>query len=124
MSLQFTNNNPIYIQIADYILEMVISEQWVSLERIPSVRELASEVEVNPNTVARTYAFLSDRGIIANKRGIGYFITPDAKTEAIRMKKSQFIKEELPNMFAKMDLLNIQFDEIIKLYDDAKKNDK
>ena len=120
--MHFNSNHPIYIQISDYIFEMVISQQWLPEERIASVRELAGEIEVNPNTVARTYAYLSERNIITNQRGIGYFISPDAKVTAINIKKEQFLMEELPGFFAKMDLLNIQFDEIIKLYQDAKKS--
>ena len=119
--MDFTGTRPIYLQIADYIVDTIISEIWKAEERIPSVRELAAEIEVNPNTVARTYGFLNDMKIIQNVRGIGYFISADALKLSSDFKKNEFISTELPEVFRKMDLLNINFDQLKKLYQDGKK---
>ena len=64
----------VYLQIADSISEDILLRKWSELERIPSVREMAVTLEVNPNTVQRTYTFLQSKGIIFNRRGIGYFV--------------------------------------------------
>lgn len=116
--MEFKSQKPIYRQIADFILEMVLSEQWKGGDRIQSVRELAAEVEVNPNTVARTFNFLNDRELIYNKRGVGYFLVEDALEKAYSLKKDTFVKEELPDLFKTMDLLKIDFNELKNLYQD------
>jgi len=122
--MKFNDNRPIFKQIADYILDNVVSGIWQEGERLISVRELASEIEVNPNTVARTYAMLSDMGIIYNQRGIGYFITANAQEKCISLLKQEFIENELPELFRKMNLLDLDLEQIKKYYDDQKNEKK
>ena len=64
-------------------------------ERIPSVREYAALVEVNANTVMRSFDYLQSRGIIYKKRGIGYFVSLEAKNVIIKGRKEQFLNEEI-----------------------------
>ncbi len=122
--MKFNDNRPIFKQIADYILDNVVSGIWQEGERLISVRELASEIEVNPNTVARTYAMLSEMGIIYNQRGIGYFITANAQEKCISLLKQEFIENELPELFRKMNLLDLDLEQIKKYYDDQKNEKK
>ena len=109
---------PIYIQIADYLYEMILGGEWPDGERIPSIREMAVQMEVNPNTMTRTYGLLQEQGVIYNKRGIGYFTASDARAMTARLKKEEFISFELPDIFKKMDALEIGPEEIIRLYND------
>lgn len=67
--MEFDNNKPIYIQIADNICERVLSGEFKPGDRIPSVREWGARIGVNPNTVARSYEVLSNRSVISNQRG-------------------------------------------------------
>jgi DNA-binding transcriptional regulator YhcF (GntR family) len=90
--MQFRESIAIYLQIADYILERILLKQWRTDERIPAVRELAVQLEVNPNTVMRTYEFLQGQNIIYNQRGIGYFVAPDAIKNATQYRKTEFIE--------------------------------
>ena len=115
--MEFKTQKPIYRQIADFILENVLSGTWKGGERIQSVREMAASVEVNPNTVMRSYTFLNEEGIIYNRRGIGYFLQEDAAEKAHQYKKALFVKEELPDFFEMMDLLKINFQELQSLYE-------
>lgn len=110
--MQFNNRSPIYVQIAQYIQELIINTVWVEEERIPSVRDMAMQLEVNPNTVIRTYAMLQEEGILENQRGIGYFTAKGAKKEVLKKKRDHFITSELPNLFASMRTLDITFEEI------------
>ena len=75
----FKDNKSIYLQIADRICDEILLGKYNEDERIPSVREYASMVEVNSNTVMRTYDYLQSDEIIYNKRGIGYFVSKGAK---------------------------------------------
>ena len=110
--MEFRDNKAIYLQIADYVCEHILLEKWKADEKVPSVRELAVEMEVNPNTVMRTYEFLQNKNIINNKRGIGFFIADDAIENVKSYRKVQFIDEELPVVFRNIYLLNIGFDEL------------
>lgn len=105
--MDFDENRPIYIQIADNICERVLSGEFRPGDRIPSVREWGASIGVNPNTVARSYEILSDRKIISNQRGIGYFMAENA-VELIRESARQtFITNELPAFIKKAELLGV-----------------
>lgn len=110
--MQFKDKKAIYIQIADKITDNILSKRWKHKERIPSVREMAVDMEVNPNTIARAYGYLQDQQIINNKRGIGYFVTSNATELAIESKKQDFIKNELPLFFKTLDLLGMELETI------------
>lgn len=122
--MDFKNKKAIYLQIADYICEQILLKQWKEKEKIPSVRELAISLEVNPNTVMRTYAFLEERGIIETQRGVGYFISEQAHKNVLALKKQAFLSEDLPQIFKSMDLLDIDLEIIKRLYNKRKKYEK
>ncbi|MDN3587678.1 GntR family transcriptional regulator [Pedobacter aquatilis] len=115
--MEFRDNKAIYLQIADYVCEHILLEKWKADEKVPSVRELAVEMEVNPNTVMRTYELLQNKGIINNKRGIGFFIDEHAIDNVKSYRKIQFIDDELPVVFRNIYLLNIGFDELQAKYE-------
>ncbi len=114
--MQFRENKAIYLQIAEYIGENILLEKWKPDDKVSSVRELAITLEVNPNTVMRTYEMLQSKGVIYNKRGIGFFVAEDAVMEVRQMKKETFIDEELPVLFRNMYLLQIDFKELETKY--------
>jgi GntR family transcriptional regulator len=114
--MEFGENNAIYLQIADFFCENILKQKWKPGDRIPSVREMAVSIEVNPNTVMRTFNYLQDKGIIFNKRGIGYFVTDDGfqKTKALR--KEDFVNNDLPRFFKAMSLLNVTMEDLNNYY--------
>lgn len=118
--MEFKETRGIYLQIADQICEKILQEEWSEEERIPSIREMAAEVGVNPNTVTRSYQSLLEENIIYNKRGIGYFIMEGAKEKIIEKNKDDFIQNEVPAFFKAMDLLGIQLSELEELYKQQK----
>ena len=104
------------MQIADYICENILTQTWKPDEKILSVREMAATIEVNPNTVARTYSHLQDLGVIYNKRGIGYFVAEDGLEKTRDLRKTEFVKEDLPEVFRNMDLLDMSISDLEKYY--------
>jgi len=110
--MEFRDNEAIYIQIAAFVTEKIMTEEWLSEQKIPSVREMASDLQVNPLTVVRAYEFLQNKEVIANKRGIGFFISADAKEKIKVYSKERFIGQELPELFKNMYLLGITIEEI------------
>lgn len=122
--MEFREKKAIYVQIAESVYESILSGEFPEGERIPSIREMAVEVQVNPNTVMRTYNYLQDEGIIYNQRGIGYFIAEDAKVKTKKLMKEEFIKTELPVVFKMMDMLEIDMKALTNLYETYQKEKK
>lgn len=114
--MQFADQRSIYLQIADLICDTILAGDLLDGERVSSVREMAASIEVNPNTVQRSYSFLQDQGILDNKRGIGYFIAQDAYQKVKSIKRDQFIQEEVPQIFRTMELLGIDLDDLQTIF--------
>ena len=110
--MEFNQPKGIYLQIADHIRDRILRGEWLVGERIPSIRELAVSIGVNPNTVTKSYQSLTDREIIENQRGLGYFVADSAKKKILAEIKTEFVREELPRMFKTMQLLNMGLDEL------------
>lgn len=120
--MQFqTNGQAIYLQIADYVCEKVLLNEWKPEEKIPSVRDLAVQLEVNPNTVVRTYEFLRLQEIIYDKRGLGYFISPDGYKSALNFRKLEFTEKELPSLFRIMYILGLEPEDLKGSFEKFKK---
>ncbi len=122
--MKFRESQAIYLQIAEYVCEKILLKTWTTDQKIPSVRELAIELEVNPNTVMRTYDFLQNKEIIYNKRGIGFFIESEAINNVLAFRKQEFIEKELPVFLKNIYLLNIDIKDVIKYYENFLNNVK
>ncbi len=120
--MEFNSTKSIYVQIADYMCESIMMGKWKVNEKIISIRELAVELEVNPNTAMRAFDHLQTRGIIYNKRGIGYFVAEDAVSKVKSLLKDEFISDSLPSFFKSIFQLGISFDELSQMYNEYKVN--
>ncbi len=114
--MEFRKQQSIFLQIGDYICDNILMKKWQASDRIPSVRELAVDVEVNPNTVMRAYAYLQEKGIIYNQRGIGYFIADQAFENTRQLKLQDFINHELSHIFKTLDLLGLKLEDLADLH--------
>ncbi|WP_114782181.1 GntR family transcriptional regulator [Botryobacter ruber] len=110
--MEFRESQAIYLQIAERFFENILQKKWTSGDKIPSIRDMAVEFEVNPNTTMRTFNYLQDKGVIYNKRGIGYFLADDGLEKTIALKKEQFLQEELPLFLRTMQLLGLSLDDL------------
>jgi len=120
--MEFKDTQAIYLQIGDYLCEQILLDRWKESDRILSVRELGVSLQVNPNTVMRTYDFLQSIDIIFNKRGVGYFVAEQAKIKIIAYRRKQFLEQELPLIFKNMKILGMSFEEIKAKYEEFSKN--
>jgi len=114
--MDFKNTKAIYLQIAERICDEILLNIYKEEERIPSVREYASIVEVNFNTVMRSFEYLQMMDIIFNKRGIGYFVSEGAKKKIHSLRKSHFLENEINDFFKQIQLLDIPIEEIVGMY--------
>jgi len=112
--MEFNSNQPIYVQIADSVKEKILSGLIDEGGRIPSVREWGETIGVNPNTVARSYSTLEQEGVIANRRGLGYFVCENARQTIREIERENFVKEEIPAFLKRAELLGIKLKEYFK----------
>ncbi len=120
--MNFKENKGIYLQITDRICNEIVRCLYTEGERIPSVREYAAKMEVNPNTVMRAFETLQQQELIFNKRGLGCFVAEGA-VERIRMHRREVFEKEKANaFFEQMELLGLTMDDIHCLYKAYLKN--
>ena len=105
--MDFHGEKPIYLQIADAICDRILSGELREGDRIPSVREYGADIGVNPNTMMRSYEKLTADGIIYNKRGIGYYVSDDARETVLSAQRKDFIEKEVPAIRQRMLLLGL-----------------
>lgn len=110
--MEFRKQKPIFLQIADRLMEQILQGEPAEDDRMPSVRDVAASMGVNPNTVMRTFEYLQSEEIIYNRRGVGYFVSPDAKKRILDEQRREFLEEELPLIKQRMKMLGISIEEL------------
>ncbi len=116
--MNFKDNKAIYLQIADRIGDQILTGILIPDGKVPSVRELAAEIEVNANTVARTYDHLQQSGVIYTKRGLGFFVSPDAKEKIVTLRRDQLMQGEMDYFLGQIKAVGITPEELRQLYSD------
>lgn len=105
--MDFNENKPIYLQLADQIMDEIERSVDLNGRRLQSVRDYAAKTGVNANTVMRTYTWLQQEGIIYNQRGIGYFYSPDAREKVLEMRRHIFFEKEIKYFMDRLIALQI-----------------
>ncbi|MCL3782423.1 GntR family transcriptional regulator [Prolixibacteraceae bacterium JC049] len=121
--MEFKSTKGIFLQIADSLCNQILEGKLKAGDRVPSVRDLAAEMEVNRNTVMRTYSHLQECEIFENKRGIGFFISNKAMDVIKTQEKESFFAEVLPELIDKIKLLNLTSEDLKELITTIKAND-
>ena len=116
--MNFKDNKAIYLQIADRIGDQILPGTLTPDGKVPSVRELAAEIEVNANTVARTYDHLQQSGVIYTKRGLGYFVSPEAKEKIVSLRREQLMQGEMDYFMGQLKAVGITPAELQQIYQD------
>lgn len=111
MKTEFSPNIPIYVQVIEYIKKEIVTGRLAPGEKIPAVRELASELQVNPNTIQRTFQELEREGIAETRRGTGRFVTMNE--EKITELRKEMAKELLDNFINGMNDLGFMEEELL-----------
>jgi GntR family transcriptional regulator len=119
--VNFKPNYSIYLQVADFVCEKVLTGAWRDGDKLPAVKDLAVLTSVNPNTVIKALTWLQDNEILSTQRGVGYFLTDGATARTLALKRREFIEEDLPDVFASMQLLGVDLAELEVLYQNYRK---
>ncbi len=121
--MNFKESTPIFIQISNRLCDEILQDKFLENERVPSVREYSGLIEVNVNTVMRSYDYLQQIEIIYNKRGIGYFVAQGAKDIIMQIRHKKFISNTLPEVFKQMETLSISINEFTQYYEKYKQKE-
>ena len=115
--MEFNEKNAIWMQIAEHAMDQILTGSWKTEEKVPSVRDLSVVLQVNPNTVMRAYEHLQQKEIIVNKRGIGTFVAINAREQIREFRRESFLKNDLPELFRRMIMLEITPEELEQHYE-------
>ena len=115
MNLEFTNDVPIYIQIAQSIEDSILKDIFKENEIIPSTTEISVKYKINPATVAKGFNILVNEGILYKKRGIGMFVSEGSKELLINRRKERFFNDYIISLLDEAKKLNISKEDVIKM---------
>ncbi|NMO97567.1 GntR family transcriptional regulator [Paenibacillus lemnae] len=122
MSIEFDNNLPIYLQIMNYIKKQIITGKLQPGDKIPSVRELAVELQINPNTIQRTFQELEREEIVETRRGLGRYVT--SEESKIMSIKKEMAGDLIQHFIQGMQELGFKEKDILTIVSDAFETDK
>lgn len=115
MSINFSNDKSIYLQIEKMIEDDILKEILIEEEKIPSTNELAKAYNINPATAAKGINLLVDDGIVYKKRGVGMFVSTGGKEKVIYKRKQNFYKTFIVPLINEAKNLNISQDELLNM---------
>ena len=113
MAWKFTADRPVYIQIADKLKKLVLSGQYEAGGQIPTVRQLALEAAVNPNTVQHAFTELEGEGLIISQGTLGRFVTEDQ--EVIRAVRKEMARNIAKDFAMEMEQLSMEPETVMEL---------
>ena len=107
MNLEWNNREPIYRQLRDRVIAMILDGVLKEGDPLPSVRTVAAEYRVNPLTVLKSYQQLVDEQLVEKRRGLGMFVKVDARGLLLEGEREKFLAEEWPRVFATIQRLGL-----------------
>jgi GntR family transcriptional regulator len=111
---QFNDSQPIFLQIRQRIVEMILKRTVTEGEALPSVRQIATDLSVNPLTVTKAYDGLVDIGVVESRRGMGMFVQPGARTKLLAHEREKFLAEDWPRIVAQIKALELDPKSLLK----------
>jgi len=108
MTVGKQHEKPVYVRLRETIADAILTGRYSDGDPLPSVRALAAEEQANPLTVAKAYQGFQDEGLIVVKRGVGMFVAPGARSRLSDSERSRFLKEDWPEIRARMRRLGIE----------------
>lgn len=113
MQNDWNDNQPIYIQLREKVIGLILDEVLKDGDALPSVRNVSAEYRVNPITVSKAYQTLVDDQLITKKRGLGMFVQDGARAQLLESEKQKFIHQEWPEIKLRIERLGLAVDELL-----------
>lgn len=119
MTYEWNDNQPIYRQLRDMVVERIMDGSFVEGEAVPSVRQVAADYQINHLTVGKAYQELVELGLLQKRRGLGMYVTTGARAALTSQEQQQFIEEELPAFAERARVLGLDLDQVIGMLQEA-----
>ena len=114
MTTKWSDDQPIYRQLRDRVVAMILEHAVAEGDALPSARTVAAEYRINHLTVLKAYQELSDEGVVENRRGLGLFVTPGARERLLRAERKRFLQDEWPRIRARMHRLGLSAEDLLR----------
>ncbi len=113
MSIAWSDSTPIYRQLKERVVAMVLDGELKEGDALPSVRQVAAEFQLNPITVSRAYQELADEALVEKRRGLGMYVVEGARQRLLASERARFLKEEWPQVLARIERLGLAPEELL-----------
>ncbi len=113
MSVIWNENTPIYLQLKERVIAMLLDGELKPGEALPSVRQVAADFQLNPITVSRAYQELVDETLVEKRRGLGMYVTEGAPEKLLASERQRFLQEEWPAMLARIERLGLKLADLL-----------
>ena len=121
MTTQWNDSQPIYWQLKERTVAMILDGTLTEGDALPSVRSVAAEFQLNPITVSKSYQALVDEGLVEKRRGLGMFVCPGARAQLVKSEREKFIREEWPSMLNRIQQLGLELEDLPRTTNDPEK---
>ena len=113
MSIAWSDNSPIYRQLKERVVGMMLDGVLKPGDALPSVRQIAADYQLNPITVSRAYQELADELLVEKRRGLGMYVTDGARDKLLSSERERFLKEEWPAMLERIRRLGLDTEKLL-----------
>src|SRR5450432_472009 len=107
MSITWNDNAPIYRQLRDRVVAMILDGVLKQGDALPSVRQVAADFQLNPITVSKGYQELVDEQLVEKRRGLGMYVTEGAREALLKSERERFLREEWPMLYARLNRMGL-----------------
>jgi GntR family transcriptional regulator len=114
MTNQWNDSQPIYWQLKERTIAMILDGTLAEGDALPSVRTVASDFQLNPITVSKSYQTLVDENLVEKRRGLGMFVCEGAKLQLVNSEREKFLNEEWPAMVTRIQQLGLNLDDLLE----------
>ncbi|MEP0203280.1 MAG: GntR family transcriptional regulator [Halioglobus sp.] len=115
MSVEWNDNQPIYKQLRDMVVDRIMDGTFPEGEAVPSVRQVATDYQINHLTVGKAYQELVDTGLLEKRRGLGMFVTSGARSTSTDDEQSRFLEDDVPAFAERVRVLGLDMQKVVEL---------
>jgi GntR family transcriptional regulator len=113
MSITWNDSTPIYRQLRDRVVAMILDGVLKQGDPLPSVRQVAGDFQINPITVSKAYQELVDENLVEKRRGLGMYVNEGARAALLKSERERFLREEWPALHARLARLGLDLQELL-----------
>ncbi|MEZ5461532.1 GntR family transcriptional regulator [Dokdonella sp.] len=114
MSMVWNDNTPIYRQLRDRVVAMILDGALKQGDALPSVRQVAADFQINPITVSKAYQELVDENLVEKRRGLGMYVTEGARSALLKSERDHFLNEEWPMLYARLERMGLDLETLLR----------